>query len=621
MPIIKPSAINRVYQNSHKINTVHNFKGINNSLKSDVANFAKVKPETKEKLITKYKRISISNHSGFAELSMEGLEACKTYDKFLISLLKSGCKFDEYPINVISNYWGGAGWNINFEKLGKNMQRYNLLKNSNHFKKNPSEMERIIFKQYTPDEENYMFEAIKDKKIPRKALIDICDCGYLEDAIQFYKKHHKQVNYKDLIRLSNQPKPIYDYSKRLLIENKNITNLSAKNTLQDFNTIGESSVQITLKNGLKENHYLKVNYDVPNNIELTRKETLYNELGKTTIITENNQGEIINETIIKAGNTPYSFSSLITKTKDRTQSWVQSEIPGNYNIYEHDTNGKKYLIGLAEINKETGARHIEKDLTSFDGTKTHYFYSDKPNGNKFLYYEIKDKDGKTLMKETSKTKFIDDNHCISTRNDKSYDIQYTNNGMTVTKIKDGKLTDEKEVFTFDNDFDKEFKTVTKEISGNELFNLRKAGIKSLIFEKGGNNAHCIDKYISIGESYINDLYVLEHELGHAKDRYISGGRTGLGLNPELVKIFKEEQNLLFDNTTRAQSSYIDYLVAKKTPKESYGGSLREALSDAQASVETPVFSEELATRSVLAQQFLPKTIAKTISLLKEKGIL
>lgn len=129
-------------------------------------------------------------------------------------------------------------------------------------------------------------------------------------------------------------------------------------------------------------------------------------------------------------------------------------------------------------------------------------------------------------------------------------------------------------------------------------------------------AYCMDNCISMGDAYANNLYVLEHELGHAKDRFVSGGRTGLGLNSDLVEVFEIEQNLLFDNMSRTQSSYIDYLVAKFTEKESLGGSLREALCDAQAAVETPAFDEKLATRSILSQQFLPRTFAKTIELLK-----
>ena len=624
MPVIKSNIISTTLRNNlHKSNFKSNLNKINLVFDNDIACFSqpvkKIKTPSKEDLIEKFKKISICNHSGFADLSANELEACKAYDIFLISLLKSGCKFDEYPITLFSNYWGGPGWNINFEKLGKNISRHSLLKNSTYFKKHPEEMEKIIFKQYMPQEEIDMFKVMQDKKFPRKGLIDVCKSGYFEDAINFYKKFHKKVCYGDLIRLSNERCPIYKYSKKLLLSDDDIVNLSAKNTKFDRMGIGEPSIQLTFKDGHIENHYLKTNYDSPEGFEVTKKELIYQKKGLITVKTLNSNLEVINETTFKKGRNPFSFKSLTLKTKDFYQSWEPSEIKGNYNIYHHDNNGKKYLIGLAEINQETGARHIEKDLTSFDGTKTHCVYSDKPNGDKFMFYQIKDSSGKILLQETSSTKFLSENHCISRRNAERYDIKYLKDRIVITRLQNGQLGDEVKEFVIGEDFDAGLKNVLKQMSGQELFNLKKSGIKSLIFTQNSSNAFCKDNCISIGDAYANNLYVLEHELGHAKDRYISGGRTALGLNSDLVDVFEVEQNLLFDNMSRTQSAYIDYLVAKFTEKDSLGGSLREALCDAQASVETPAFDEKLASRSILSQQFLPRTFAKTIELLKTLG--
>lgn len=612
--------INRPLQ---KIKTDNKFFSSVSVLDSDVACFSqpvkKIKTPSKEDLIEKFKKISICNHSGFADLSANELEACKAYDIFLISLLKSGCKFDEYPITLFSNYWGGPGWNINFEKLGKNISRHSLLKNSTYFKKHPEEMEKIIFKQYMPQEEIDMFKVMQDKKFPRKGLIDVCKCGYFEDAINFYKKFHKKVGYKDLMIIADERKPIYNYAKELLTTKKDVVRLSAKNTKRDRMAIGESSIQLTFKDGHKENHYMIVDYNSPNGVKIVKKEIISKKKGGVSVLTLNSQGEVINETTLKVGKNPYSFKSLTLKTKDFYQSWEPSEIAGNYNIYQHSSNGKKFLIGLAEVNKETGARHIEKDLTSFDGTKTHYVYSDKPNGDMILFYQIKDKSGKTLLEERSVRKFVSANHCISTRNNESFDIQILDDKIVVTKMSDGKLTDLSEEFVIGNGFDVELKNLLAQMSGLELFNLKKSGIKSLIFTQNSSNAFCMDNCISIGDAYANNLYVLEHELGHAKDRYISGGRTALGLNSDLVDVYEFEQDLLFKNMSRTQTSYLDYLIAVQSEKDSLGGSLREALCDAQAAVETPVFDDKLATRSVLALQFLPRTFAKTIELLKTLG--
>ena len=84
-PVIKPITIRNVIKNgTQKTNMCQNFGAKLKPLRKDIACFENKTPITKEKLISEFNRISVSNHSGFADLTPEGIEACKTYDKFLV---------------------------------------------------------------------------------------------------------------------------------------------------------------------------------------------------------------------------------------------------------------------------------------------------------------------------------------------------------------------------------------------------------------------------------------------------------------------------------------------------------------------------------------------------------
>ena len=115
----------------------------------------------------------------------------------------------------------------------------------------------------------------------------------------------------------------------------------------------------------------------------------------------------------------------------------ESKIKGEYNVYTHTPDGKKYLIGLAEYDGN-GGRHIEKSFTSLDGTKSNYVFADDKDGNSFLDCKIIDKDGNLLYKTRKSRKVLSENHYQTSNGDKHYDIEIKEDKIVITKLNDKK---------------------------------------------------------------------------------------------------------------------------------------------------------------------------------------
>ena len=117
----------------------------------------------------------------------------------------------------------------------------------------------------------------------------------------------------------------------------------------------------------------------------------------------------------------------------------------------------------------------------------------------------------------------------------------------------------------------------------------------------------------------NDLFVVLHELGHAKD-FKDFGKNGvvamllgednlINTNSELNKIFTEEKEAFNKAFPTAQRENIDYFLHTLDRNGDSGGGLRETIAESNALSETPKSNELIAIRSQYLQQYFPRTIA------------
>jgi ABC-type enterochelin transport system ATPase subunit len=79
-------------------------------------------------------------------------------------------------------------------------------------------------------------------------------------------------------------------------------------------------------------------------------------------------------------NIDYYIKNKTTGEQITHEQMLESkDIKGNFEIWSYAPNGEKYLVGLAELDGN-GGRHVEKHLTSLDGTVTDMVFADEPTG-------------------------------------------------------------------------------------------------------------------------------------------------------------------------------------------------------------------------------------------------
>ena len=176
----------------------------------------------------------------------------------------------------------------------------------------------------------------------------------------------------------------------------------------------------------------------------TNKQLLIIQRNNLTITFDKETGEMYN-TFISNLNTNSNTISYTNLSNGITIERTKTNIAGEYNICEIN-NGHKFVIGLVEYDKK-GNLHIEKNLTSLDGTKTNTIYIKDSKGNEFNYHEIKDRNGNILFNKSDKFRIIDEKHFVTTNNENSFDVQIFENRVVITRLdKNGKVSNKIEYF-------------------------------------------------------------------------------------------------------------------------------------------------------------------------------
>lgn len=381
-------------------------------------------------------------------------------------------------------------------------------------------------------------------------------------------------------------------------------------------------INVTLKNGTKRKVVLDENLNKRSIQEISyktvkgQKYEVKKEKDFKNGITSKVVSKVINENVL-----PVPVSELIL-TKDYKQISEPSPIKGVFNTKRVYKNGKVQQISSGTIDEKTGIKTIKKDMYSLDGTHTQYEYSDDPNGNRIVDYKITDKTGNVLYKNSEAFEVIDKNTFISSKNDKSYEIKYSDNDNKLN-VKDRKSGENVELDLHMFIFGSKDKLIPalKKVSGDELIKMSKN--VNRLFQQDDQTTSCYkptDKEVTT----CGDDYILVHELGHAKDMKSYDTTTFktkdatekllISASPEFLGVYSQEKKLFNENFSTNQRENIDYFISG-TNKFSSSRSVKETVAEINAILNSCNDVEKYSLRSEYLQMYFPKTISKLAEIL------
>ena len=393
------------------------------------------------------------------------------------------------------------------------------------------------------------------------------------------------------------------------------------------------------------NSNLKNVIEIKNDSNYTSKITMYDMVKRkpTTEVSEthglynvqreqrNFENNLVTKQLFRKVSVDYErFERLESQTTEKyddngkllwTEEMKQSPIKGVFNVTKYYSDGRVEELVKAE-KLPNGNDFVRKNLTSFDGTKTEYYYEDDINGNRIMDYKITSPNGKVLMNYSNTFEVIDDNHFYSSRNNKKYDIKFSEKTIEITDLSTKEKV-EIDVENFTKSTQKKIIPLLKRIPGDELFMMKKLDLKHLSNDNSVANAsyrvpNTNDANdtgeILIKEEYLDDA-VLLHEWGHGKD-HIEFKEISEEINkdPKLKEIYNREKALFRQNFSDAQLSHIAYFGADMH----YLGSdnaIQEGIAETNAILSVLPKNEISEIRAHYWMQYFPNTISYLSKLL------
>lgn len=382
----------------------------------------------------------------------------------------------------------------------------------------------------------------------------------------------------------------------------------------DINAILKNGTKrkIVLDENLNKTSIQEISYKVKNG----QKYEVKKEKDFKNGITSKVVSKIVNENVL-----PIPISELIL-TKDYKQISVPSPIKGVFNTKRIYKNGKVQQISSGLVDEKTGIKTVKKDMYSLDGTHTQYEYSNDPNGNKIVDYKITDKNGKVLYKNSEAFEVIDENTFISSKNDKSYLIKYSDNDNKLSvKDNDTKEITEIDLHMFIYGSKDKLIPALKKVSGDELIKMSKN--VNRLFQQDDQTTSCYKPTEKDVITCGND-YILVHELGHAKDMKnydTSSFKTKdatehllISASSDFLDVYSQEKKLFNEKFSTNQREHIDYFISG-TNKFSSSRSEKEAVAEINAILNSCNDVEKYSLRSEYLQMYFPKTISKLAEIL------
>lgn len=297
----------------------------------------------------------------------------------------------------------------------------------------------------------------------------------------------------------------------------------------------------------------------------------------------------------------------------RTEILTPSEVEGIYNVKSVDSTGKVTILSSG-VKDKNGCVTVKKNTESLDGTKSHYEYYDDPVGNRITYYKITDKKGKVLLDDTQSFEVVSKDTCISSHKGKSFEIKTDEAGMKIRNLQSGEIIQ----IEFETQFKvqrQELKELLSRVNAEELIALNKKGVHLNYVEGILKSSIHDDKTLDTGKN----VFVLEHETGHAKDvrNFTKDGflkKRFLASNPILNKVYNAEKKLFVDSQPLSIQNHIAYFINSARYAKDLRHPLREVIAESNGVLKSYQSFEPLAIRTNYLQQFFPRTIAKAAEL-------
>ena len=388
-----------------------------------------------------------------------------------------------------------------------------------------------------------------------------------------------------------------------------------------------------------------------------------------TVMTEDFRTNTFNETKFGFDKEGYPVMTSAIKIKRdkqnrlvRKETYEKSDVDGTFNVKYEFPNGKVRQLSKATVDKKTGHTLIEKDMRSTDMTRTQYRYEDDPMGNRIIDYKITAPDGKVLMNQSQSFEVLDENTFRSSRNDKSFLIQYDKKEKTITVVdeqqKDGfqvpiknfvvpkKAGDRKNPAKVEAS-EQKIVNMLKKIPGDELMNLANTTVQIEDIENK-LGSYQLTTFYQVGEpkgapvpdkdgnikldnvyafSILNvsdDPFVFLHELGHATDMTGKPAELTLNKKGEAVdaKIFnelhedetfkktyaEERKNFLKEFPTN-EREHVAYFIEEEAVQGQPERGREETIAETNAMLNTYQSVDVIGIRTQYLQQHFPRTIA------------
>ena len=388
-----------------------------------------------------------------------------------------------------------------------------------------------------------------------------------------------------------------------------------------------------------------------------------------TVMTEDFRTNTFNETKFGFDKDGYPYMDSAIKIKRdkqnrliRKETYEKSDVPGMFNVKYEFPNGKTRQLSKATVDKKTGHTLIEKDLRSTDMTRTQFRYEDDPMGNRIVDYKITAPDGKVLMNQSQSFEVLNENTFRSSRNDKSYLIQYDKKENTITVVDEQKQDgfqipikgfvvpknpkDRKNPAKVDAS-EQKIVNMLKKIPGDELLNLANTTVQIEDIEdklgsyqmptfyevgdkpatpkvdKNGNTV--MDNVYSFSILNVSDdPFVFLHELGHATD--MTGKPAELVLNNQgqaidaklldtlhedetFKKTYAEERKNFLKEFPTNERDHIAYFIEEEAVEGQPERGREETIAETNALLNTYQSVDVIGIRTQYLQQHFPKTIA------------
>ena len=333
----------------------------------------------------------------------------------------------------------------------------------------------------------------------------------------------------------------------------------------------------------------------------------------------NNTTTKVRSELDRNGNIVVTDEVRIVKDKNnnviRKEMMTHSPVEGAYDQKYVYPDGTEKIISKARQFKEDGKEIIQKDMNSLDGTRTQYKLEQDNKGNKSLKYKITDKDGNVLMNLNKTMQRISENKVRSTSGDKTYDVTFEKDKITVEE--NGK---EPTVIRISNSsfFSKglnvegnksEMLELMKKLPAEQLLALSDT-VKTL---NGLDKNECMMYPTKKQIDTINEVFSVLHETGHAIDyrnsNMVIGNVSSIGTDYCLRDIYTKEREAFDKAYPNAQREHVSYFIKQSNHYDGKWGGLSEVIAETNALRDSYTTEMSLAPRVQYMQQYYPRTIA------------